>query len=114
VRKPRILLLDEATSSLDAESEALVQEAIDDMISGQRSLDGDPDRNMTVLIVAHRLSTVRNADIIFVASDGKIVEQGAHDELIARPDGAYFALVSRQINALSRTNSNVSLNARTK
>ena len=54
VRRPKILLLDEATSALDSESEYVVQKAIDDMITGQRSLEGDPSRSMTVVIVAHR------------------------------------------------------------
>jgi len=98
VRKPRILLLDEATSALDAESEALVQEAIDDMLVRGR---GD-EASMTVLIVAHRLSTVRNADKIFVVQDGKITEKGSHDELIANENGAYSNLVYRQMNAQSK------------
>eukprot|EP00544_Gedaniella_sp_CCMP2646_P007542 CAMPEP_0202496076 /NCGR_PEP_ID=MMETSP1361-20130828/18841_1 /ASSEMBLY_ACC=CAM_ASM_000849 /TAXON_ID=210615 /ORGANISM="Staurosira complex sp., Strain CCMP2646" /LENGTH=912 /DNA_ID=CAMNT_0049127301 /DNA_START=111 /DNA_END=2849 /DNA_ORIENTATION=- len=100
VRKPRILLLDEATSSLDAESEAIVQEAIDDMIRGQRSLDGTQS-GMTVVIVAHRLSTVRNADVIYVVDDGRIIEQGSHEELIANEGGAYSALVRRQMSTSS-------------
>jgi ABC-type multidrug transport system fused ATPase/permease subunit len=97
VRKPRILLLDEATSALDAESEALVQEAIDDMIARGRGSDGRP--GMTVIIVAHRLSTVRNADNIFVVQDGRVVEEGSHDELVAKPGGAYSSLISRQMKA---------------
>ncbi|KAL7574782.1 hypothetical protein ACA910_010628 [Epithemia clementina (nom. ined.)] len=99
VRKPRVLLLDEATSALDAESEHVVQKAIDDMINGQRSLDGDPSRTMTVIIVAHRLSTVRNADCVYVINDGKVAEQGSHDELIQQ-DGLYSALVKRQIGSI--------------
>ena len=98
VRKPKILLLDEATSALDAESEALVQEAIDDMLARGRG-DGGGDAKMTVLVVAHRLSTVRNSDVIFVVQDGQVVEQGSHEELIADPDGAYSNLVVRQMNA---------------
>lgn len=54
---------------------------------------------MTVLIVAHRLSTVRNADVIFVVKDGRVIEEGSHDELIARPGGAYTTLISRQMKA---------------
>jgi ABC-type multidrug transport system fused ATPase/permease subunit len=92
------LLLDEATSALDAESEALVQEAIDDMLERGRGTEGKPG-NMTVLIVAHRLSTVRNADVIFVVQDGCVVEQGSHDELIQREKGAYSTLIRRQMNA---------------
>ena len=96
VRKPKILLLDEATSALDAESEAMVQEAIDQMLAAGR--EGGPDSGMTVVIVAHRLSTVRNADVIFVVRDGQVVEQGHHDELIQRPDSAYSSLVRRQMD----------------
>jgi ATP-binding cassette, subfamily B (MDR/TAP), member 9 len=101
VRKPRILLLDEATSALDAESEALVQEAIDDMLArGRGTADEGP--GMTVLIVAHRLSTVRNADIIFVVEDGKVVEQGNHDTLVQNPNGAYLNLINRQMSAQTK------------
>lgn len=95
VRKPKILLLDEATSALDAESEAMVQEAIDHMLATGR--EGGAD-GMTVMIVAHRLSTVRNADIIFVVRDGKVVEEGHHEELIHRSDSAYSQLVRRQMD----------------
>lgn len=95
MRKPKILLLDEATSALDAESEHMVQSAIDHMIESARSSDGT---GMSVMIVAHRLSTIRNADIIFVVQDGKVVEQGNHSELIEKEDGAYASLVRRQMN----------------
>lgn len=95
IRKPKILLLDEATSALDAESEHMVQSAIDHMIESARSSDG---AGMSVMIVAHRLSTIRNADIIFVVQDGQVVEQGNHSELIKREDGPYASLVSRQMN----------------
>jgi hypothetical protein len=98
---------------------ALVQEAIDDMIARGRGagdgLSGEcrgrfDDKfsqelmitgigGMTVLIVAHRLSTIRNADIIFVVQDGRVVEQGSHNELIEKPEGAYKSLISRQIAA---------------
>lgn len=96
VRKPKILLLDEATSALDAESEACVQEAIDRMIR-------DASRSMTVIIVAHRLSTVQNADTIFVVNDGKVIEKGSHSELLQNLGGAYYSLVSRQIAAQDKT-----------
>ena len=96
VRKPKILLLDEATSALDTESEAMVQEALDQMLAAGR--EGGPDSGMTVVIVAHRLSTVRNADVIFVVRDGQVVEQGHHEELIQRPDSAYSSLVRRQMD----------------
>ncbi len=80
-----MLLLDEATSALDSESEHLVQEAID------RAM-----RNRTVCVVAHRLSTVRNADRVVVLEKGVIVEQGNHDELCAL-NGVYKRLVLRQL-----------------
>ena len=95
MRKPKILLLDEATSALDAESEHMVQSAIDHMIEAARSTDS---AGMSVMIVAHRLSTIRNADIIFVVQDGKVVEQGNHSELIERENGPYACLVKRQMN----------------
>ncbi|KAJ8600755.1 hypothetical protein CTAYLR_006089 [Chrysophaeum taylorii] len=90
LRRPKILLLDEATSALDAESEAKVQQSLDALISRGGS---------TVMLVAHRLSTVRNADAIAVLSDGHIVELGNHDHLMARPDGIYKMLVTRQLEA---------------
>ena len=95
MRQPKILLLDEATSALDAESEHMVQSAIDHMIESASSSDAT---GMSVMIVAHRLSTIRNADIIFVVQDGKVVEQGNHSELIEKEDGAYASLVRRQMN----------------
>ena len=95
VRKPKILLLDEATSALDAESEHMVQSAIDHMIESARSSN---DTGMSVMIVAHRLSTIRNADIIFVIQDGQVVEQGKHSELIEKENGPYASLVRRQMN----------------
>lgn len=94
VRKPRILLLDEATSALDSESEAAVQDAIDGMLRRGR---GSSSEAMTVIVVAHRLSTVRNADIIYVIEKGRVVECGRHDDLIQVKDGAYYKLVNRQI-----------------
>lgn len=101
VRKPKILLLDEATSALDAESEHMVQLAIDHMIETARSTDG---AGMSVMIVAHRLSTIRNADTIFVVQDGQVVEQGNHSKLI-ETDGAYSALVRRQMNVQKKLES---------
>ncbi|XP_031372216.1 ABC transporter B family member 25-like isoform X2 [Punica granatum] len=82
---PKILLLDEATSALDAESEYLVQDAMDSLMKGR-----------TVLVIAHRLSTVKSADVVAVVSDGQIVESGSHEDLLRR-DGVYTALVRRQL-----------------
>jgi len=83
---PRILLLDEATSALDAESERLVNEALERLMVGRTSL-----------VIAHRLSTVRHADRILVMSHGKVVEAGTHDELMAR-EGTYRLLASTQLD----------------
>ncbi|KAI4383199.1 hypothetical protein MLD38_009066 [Melastoma candidum] len=85
LKDPRILLLDEATSALDAESERIVQEALDRIMV-----------NRTTVIVAHRLSTVRNADMIAVIHRGKMVEKGSHSELIQDPEGAYAQLIRLQ------------------
>ncbi|KAM2541701.1 hypothetical protein TB2_021235 [Malus domestica] len=85
LKDPRILLLDEATSALDAESERVVQEALDRIMI-----------NRTTVIVAHRLSTVRNADTIAVIHRGAIVEKGRHSELIKDPEGAYSQLIRLQ------------------
>ncbi|PIE22125.1 MAG: ABC transporter permease [Planctomycetota bacterium] len=85
LRSPRILLLDEATSALDTESERLVQAALDRLKEGR-----------TVLYVAHRMSTVRGADQIFVLAGGRVVEQGTHEELMAKRNGAYHKLVKLQ------------------
>ena len=88
VRKPSVLLLDEATSALDAESEHIVQTAIDAMIA---------QSSMTVVLIAHRLSTVRNADRICVIKGGTVAESGTHAALIAKADGEYAKLVNRQM-----------------
>ncbi|XP_078435341.1 ABC transporter B family member 3-like isoform X2 [Wolffia australiana] len=90
VKDPRILLLDEATSALDAESEFVVQEALDRVMVGR-----------TTVIVAHRLSTVKGADLIAVIKNGVIVEKGRHHDLIGIPSGAYAALVALQSRASS-------------
>ncbi|CAO2192855.1 unnamed protein product [Urochloa humidicola] len=85
LKDPRILLLDEATSALDAESERIVQEALDRVMT-----------NRTTVIVAHRLSTVRNADTIAVIHQGVLVEKGPHSELLRDPEGAYSQLIRLQ------------------
>jgi ATP-binding cassette subfamily B protein len=85
LKNPRVLVLDEATSALDAESEHLVKEALDRLMRGR-----------TTLVIAHRLSTVRDADRVIVLDRGKIVENGTHDELM-KNGGAYRRLVERQL-----------------
>jgi len=86
LKDPPILILDEATSSLDAESEALVQDALASLM-----------RDRTSLVIAHRLSTVRRADAIVVLERGQVREVGRHDELLARPDSVYARLHALQM-----------------
>jgi subfamily B ATP-binding cassette protein MsbA len=89
LKDPPILILDEATSDLDAESEFMVQQALADLMRGR-----------TVLVIAHRLATVRSADRIVVVHDGRIAEIGRHDELIAR-DGIYRRLYALQMEGVA-------------
>ncbi len=87
LRNPKLLVLDEATSSLDPESEALVQGALETLMKGRTSL-----------VIAHRLSTVRHADVIAFLHEGRIAEMGSHDELMALEGGRYRAFVQKQWN----------------
>lgn len=83
IKNPRILLLDEATSALDVESERVVQEALDRVMVGR-----------STVVVAHRLSTIKGADIIAVVKNGVIVEQGRHEALMELANGVYASLVA--------------------
>ena len=83
--QPPVLLFDEATSALDSESERAVKQSLDDLLEDRTSF-----------VIAHRLSTIRDADLIVVLDRGRLVEQGTHDELIAR-QGLYFYLASQQL-----------------
>lgn len=85
LKDPAVLLLDEATSALDAESECVLQEALDRLMRGR-----------TTVLVAHRLSTIRGVDCVGVVQEGRIIEIGSHAELVARPDGAYSRLLQLQ------------------
>lgn len=87
LKDPAILLLDEATSALDAESERVVQEALERLMEGRTSI-----------IIAHRLATVRDVDCIYVLEDGQIVEQGSHDQLVAKKEGVYQQLAKLQFS----------------
>jgi ATP-binding cassette subfamily B protein len=87
MKDAKILIFDEATSALDSENEAIVQEAINNVIN---------QKKITTIIIAHRLSTVKNANVIYVMNYGKIVESGTHNELISK-DGEYKKLIQRQL-----------------
>jgi ABC transporter fused permease/ATP-binding protein len=86
LKDPSILILDEATSSLDAESESLVQEALDELMKGR-----------TTIIIAHRLGTIRKVDRIYVLRDGEVVEEGRHEDLALQEGGFYANLVKLQL-----------------
>lgn len=86
---PRILILDEATSSLDTETEKKIQDALDKLIEGR-----------TTVAIAHRLSTLRNADRLVVVENGEIVESGTHEELFNKVDGVYQRMAKKQLEAL--------------
>ena len=85
LKNSQIVVLDEATSALDNKAEAVVQKAIDNLM-----------QDRTVFVIAHRLSTVQNADLIMVVNDGEIVESGRHEELLQIENGAYKALYNAQ------------------
>ncbi len=80
IANPPVMILDEATSSIDSRTEKLVQEGMDAIMKGR-----------TVFVIAHRLSTVKNSDVIMVISDGRIIERGSHDELLSKK-GVYYQL----------------------
>lgn len=87
LKNPKLLILDEATSNLDTASEHLVQDALKILMKGR-----------TTIIIAHRLATVKDADSIFVISNGRILQTGRHEDLAADKDGLYFKLLQRQFN----------------
>lgn len=85
LKNPAVLVLDEATSSLDAESEKLVQAALDELM-----------KNRTTIIIAHRLATIRQVDTIYVLNEGRIIEQGTHEQLLTNDSGLYANLIKLQ------------------
>ncbi|KAH1128846.1 hypothetical protein J1N35_000224 [Gossypium stocksii] len=103
IKAPKILLLDEATSALDPESERIVQQALNEASVGR-----------TTIIVAHRLSTIRHADLIVVVKDGQVMEMGSHDELMVNENGFYPMLVqlqqTEQVKVQDKGNKDLSTN----
>jgi len=97
LHNPRILILDEATSSVDSETESKIQQALDRLV-----------RNRTTFVAAHRLSTLRNADRIFVMEEGKLIETGSHQQLMDK-EGMYFRLVKAQEEAWRKAKRNLTL-----
>ena len=93
IAHPKLLILDEATSSVDTRTEVQVQHAMEKLQQGR-----------TAFVIAHRLSTIRDADLILMMRDGQIVEQGTHEELLAR-HGAYADLYNSQFKAASESDS---------
>jgi len=87
IRNPKILLLDEATSALDEESQKMVQDSLDKLLE---------QTSRTTIVVAHRLSTIRNADVIVVLQSGVVVEQGSYEALSTKPNGAFQMLLNAQ------------------
>lgn len=92
LRNPEILILDEPTSALDAETERNIQKSLDKLI-----------KNKTAITVAHRLVTIKNADVIYVLNKGKIVEKGKHEELVNKK-GYYFNLYKKQFDDAEEDN----------
>lgn len=89
LRDPKILILDEATAAMDTRTEKMIQNSLAELTRGK-----------TTIMIAHRLSTLRDADKLIVIEQGKVAEQGTHNELLAKKDGVYNKLYTLQIEAL--------------